>query len=384
MLTPDFASMPTALQQVHRWVCHKAKVPFAPAVPRRKASVTDPTTWGTFDQAKAAYEEAGHDGVGVVLDGDGVVGVDLDHVVRNGAPDPAAMALLNRIGCEFIELSPSGTGLHGWGFGPDIGGRRGKLDGINVELYSRGRYLTMTGRPLKDGPLVDLAGFGAVADALKKGSPQRHQNDTLLSSVDSVVSGVSVVSVGLNCTATVPLHEGDRNRCLFELARRLKAAFPEATEAERRSLVLAWHKANYAVIRTKAFSVSWDDFERAWPSVRVLPGQTMARLLEATKDHQELPQQLISKGYGPQEAILFNVCAALQAHAGKEPFFISSRTAAGLLGQSDHKHAAAMLRSFVRDGVLELVSRGAVRTASRYRLTPLKDGSAGPTSSSQA
>lgn len=377
MLAPDFARMPAPLRRVPRWVCHKAKVPFDPAALRRKASVTDPSTWGSFDQAQAAYEESegNRDGVGLVLAGDGIVGVDLDHVVHDGAPDPAAMALLDRIGCQFIELSPSGTGLHGWGYGPNIGGRRGKLDGLNVEMYSQGRYLTMTGRPLKDGPLVELPGFASVADALKASTPtpQRHQNDTLLSSVDSVVSAVSV---GLDCSATVPLHEGDRNRCLFELARRLKAANPDATEAERRSLVLAWHKAHYAVIRTKAFSVSWDDFERAWSSVRVLPGQTMARLLEAAKDHQALPPELIAKGYGPQEGILFHVCAALQAHAGTEPFFISSRTAAELLGHTDHKSAAAMLRSFVRDGVLDLVSRGAVRTASRYRLAQPKGGRA--------
>lgn len=147
MLAPNFSHIPAALRRVPRWVCHKRKVPYDPAALCRKASVTDPSTWGTFDQAQTAYEEGNRDGVGLVLAGDGIVGVDLDHVVHDGVPDPAAMALLDRIGCEFIELSPSGTGLHGWGYGPNIGGRRGKLDGVSVELYSQGRYLTMTGRP---------------------------------------------------------------------------------------------------------------------------------------------------------------------------------------------------------------------------------------------
>ncbi|WP_234263083.1 hypothetical protein [Hydrogenophaga sp. NFH-34] len=370
MLAPAFEAMPAELRACPRWVTHRAKVPFDPSHPRSKASVTDPATWGAFGQAEAAYGEGGRDGVGFVLAGDGVVGIDLDHVVDDGVTEPAALELLDAVGAEYVELSPSGTGLHAWGrWSEAFPGRRGRLDGLSVEVYSRERYLTVTGHPLpgKAGPLVPLD-LAPLFDRLgaERATPQRQQKTT---QCHSVVSADSVVSVGLvSEPATAPLHEGERNRALFELARRLKAARPEASESERRALVQQWHKAHYAVIRTKAFSVSWDDFERAFRSVRILPGETMARLLAGANLHAPLPPALVAKGYGPHEAPLWHACRALQAHAGDEPFFIGSRTAAELLGHADHKAAAAMLRAFVRDGVLELVSKGAGRVASRYRM----------------
>lgn len=373
MLSPDFDTMPPELRSLSRWVTHRAKCPYDPSMLNSKASVTDPNTWGSFSQAEASFRDGDYDGVGFVLAGDGVVGIDLDHVVMDGVPQSAAMELLAGIGAQFVEMSPSGTGLHAWGLWSDpFPGRRGKLDNISVELYSRERYLTMTGHvlPGRNGPLVPLA-LGALFEHLepRNANPQRQRKTSEGHSVDSAVSAVSAVSVGLlSDPVTVPLHEGERNRALFELARRLKAVKPDVSEVERRALVQQWHKAHYMVIRTKAFSVSWDDFERAFRSVRVLPGETMNRLLAGVNLHAPLPPNLLSMGYGPHEAPLWHICRALQMHAGEEPFFIGSRTAAELLGNCDHKSAAAMLRSFVRDGVLQLVSKGAGRVASRYRM----------------
>lgn len=370
MLVPDFKSMPPELRNLNRWVTHRAKCPYDPSMPNSKASVTDPNTWGGFAQVEASFREGGYDGVGFVLAGDGFVGIDLDHVATDGVPLSAAMELLDSIGAQYVEVSPSGTGLHAWGLWPDsFPGRRGKLGEISVEVYSRERYLTMTGQALtcKNGPLVPLT-LESLFDGLTQRSvdPQRQRKT---SESHSAVSAASAVSVGLlSDPATVPLHEGDRNRTLFELARRLKAIKPDATEVERRTLVQQWHKAHYAVIRTKAFSVSWDDFERAFRSVRVLPGETMAKLLADVNLQAPLPAILMEMGYGAHEAPLWHACRALQMNAGDEPFFISSRTAATLMGHSDHKVAAAMLRSFVRDGVLQLVSMGAGRVASRYRM----------------
>lgn len=373
MLSPIFDTMPAELRSLSRWVMHRAKCPYDPSMPNSKASVTDPNTWGSFSQAKASFRESGYDGVGFVLAGDGVVGIDLDHVVTDGVPQSAAMEILAGIGAQFVEVSPSGTGLHAWGLWSDpFSGRRGKLGNTSVELYSRERYLTMTGHVLqgKNGPLVPLA-LGSLFERLepRSANPQRLRKTSEGHSAVSYVSDVSDVSVGLlSDPMTVPLHEGERNRALFELARRLKAVKPDASEVQRRALVQQWHKAHYMVIRTKAFSVSWDDFERAFCSVRVLPGETMSRLLAGVDRHAPLPPDLVSMGYGPHEAPLWHVCRALQMHAGDEPFFIASRTAAQLLGNCDHKSAAAMLRSFVRDGVLQLVSKGSGRSASRYRM----------------
>ncbi len=167
-MMPDFSAMPDALCRIPRWVVWKGqKIPFCATRLNSPASVIDPDTWASFDQAQTAFEEGGYAGVGFVLNGDGLVGVDLDKCVHEGKPQLAALGLLERVGCEYIELSPSGTGLRGFGYGDNITGRRGQLDGINVELYASKRYLTVTGRPIVAGPLVPLKGFLEVANAIR-------------------------------------------------------------------------------------------------------------------------------------------------------------------------------------------------------------------------
>jgi primase-polymerase (primpol)-like protein len=174
MLHPDFTAMPAELRRVPRWVVWKgAKLPYRADVVNSMASVIDPGTWGTFEQAQTAYEEGGYLGVGFVLAGDGIVGVDLDKCVEGGKPKPAAMGLMDRVGCRYVELSPSGTGLRGFGYGDNISGRRGRLDDINIELYASRRYLTVTGRPILSGPLVPLGGFADVANSIRPADLQK-------------------------------------------------------------------------------------------------------------------------------------------------------------------------------------------------------------------
>lgn len=368
MLTPNFDAIPPELRQRHRWVTWKgAKVPYCATALNSRASSTDPLTWASFDAAQTAYEEGGYSGIGFVLNGDGIAGVDLDNCVHAGNPAPAAMSLMEKIGCQYIELSPSGNGLRGFGYADNITGKRGTLEGVAVELYINKRYLTVTGRALLSGPLVALGGFSEVSKALgtKKNSPhpipQKTPDSHPLLSLLSLLSSVG-------CKAYTPVQEGQRNRCLFELARHAKALSPNATSAERRELVREWHNTHQAVIGTKELTVSLDDFERSWASVKCLPGEILSDVLKGIDLNAPLPIQLTSLGYEGSEIQLLNICMALQSHAGDAPFFVSARTAARLIGQKDHSTAAAMLRSFARDGVMQLVSKGIGIKASRYRM----------------
>src|SRR5690606_4010765 len=157
ILKPEFDRIPRALVELPRWVTWAGKkVPFDPSVPNTPASVTDPDTWGTFDTARNAYDEGGRDGVGIVLNGDGLVGIDLDNCVKHGKPDPQALALLERIGSRYIEFSPSGRGLRGFGYSAPPKRCKGVIEGISVELYATARYLTVTGHALNDGPIAEL------------------------------------------------------------------------------------------------------------------------------------------------------------------------------------------------------------------------------------
>jgi putative DNA primase/helicase len=86
-------------------------------------------------------------GIGLML-GDGIVGIDLDHVrdAATGALEAWASEIVDEIR-SYTEASPSGTGVHILCLGKLPAGRRRKGQ---VEIYSDGRYFTVTGRPLRD------------------------------------------------------------------------------------------------------------------------------------------------------------------------------------------------------------------------------------------
>jgi len=150
---PDFEAIPPDLTCRPQWVVWReehvpgrdnaTKPPYSP-ITRQRADVSDPTTWATFEQARAAYEDGAYDGVGYVLTADdGIVGWDVDGCrnastgVVNGAADHL-IALLD----SYTEVSPSGEGIRIFTRGtlPSGGNRKG-----TIEVYDRARYLTVTG-----------------------------------------------------------------------------------------------------------------------------------------------------------------------------------------------------------------------------------------------
>lgn len=92
----------------------------------------------------------------------------------------------------------------------------------------------------------------------------------------------------------------------------------------------------------------------------------MKPIIDAIDHSAPLPSRLLALGYGTAGNKLTRICAALQAHHGAEPFFLSARQAGDLLGVH-YTDASKMLAALVSDGVLTLVTKGSVRTASRYR-----------------
>ena len=135
-----------------RWIRHRAKVP--KTVQGLAASSTDERTWSSFEAA--SMSRVG-DGLGFVLNGDGIACVDLDHCITDGVLEPWAQEILDRTPATYVEVSPSGTGLHIFGFATVGAGRRMG----NVEFYDRGRYMTVTGKRWGKAPrdLVDISGL---------------------------------------------------------------------------------------------------------------------------------------------------------------------------------------------------------------------------------
>ena len=167
---PKFANIPLELKERKQWclwrlefnpTIHKkpTKVPYSPWPNGGKAIVTNPATWGAFEQACAApltcvepchpdapVSGTGFSGIGYVFSKDDpFVGLDLDD--PNG--DVEAIELHKRIIENFnsyTERSPSGKGFHIIVKGKiPTGRRRG-----TVEMYGEGRFFTMTGEVIKN------------------------------------------------------------------------------------------------------------------------------------------------------------------------------------------------------------------------------------------
>lgn len=137
------SSIPDDLKQLPQWVVHRKKIPHNPKTGKR-ASVMDPSTWGSFDKACAAMSSGGYDGLGFVFTtNDPFVGIDFDHCIENGKLNQWVENQVSALN-GYTEISPSGTGIHVI--------CRGSLPGESVktdqaEMYEKGRYFTVTGNP---------------------------------------------------------------------------------------------------------------------------------------------------------------------------------------------------------------------------------------------
>jgi primase-polymerase (primpol)-like protein len=142
----DLSSIPVQMADAPRWLLHRNKQPFySDGTPRRGTldSAEDQAKFATFATAHARLNAGGFDGIGFALGPDGTgnnwQGIDLDDIDENGLTD-----LANSLP-GYVEISPSGLGVHAIGYGEPFPSL--KLKGI--EAYSAGRYFTVTGRALR-------------------------------------------------------------------------------------------------------------------------------------------------------------------------------------------------------------------------------------------
>ncbi len=153
-------NIPEQLTKRPQWVCWRmeeragklTKVPYTPGTLRR-ASATELMTWGTFREALEAYRrsEPPYDGIGFVFcSADPFAGIDLDDC-RNpetGEIESWAQKIIDRVQEGYIEVSPSGTGIHIIVVGKVRGGgvKRG-----SVEMYGQDRFFTISGEVIHAG-----------------------------------------------------------------------------------------------------------------------------------------------------------------------------------------------------------------------------------------
>ncbi|MCO6437273.1 MAG: hypothetical protein J5J06_09330 [Phycisphaerae bacterium] len=168
-------NVPRRLKELHQWVNWKyvqrngkpTKVPVDPKN-GEAASSTDPSTWGTFEQAcEAAQRSRGVAGVGFVFSKqDPYTGIDFDHCVdpQTGTLEPWAQEHLDRL-ASYAETSPSGAGVKTILIARKPGTRcKRAIEGGAVEIYDADRFFTITGQRLP-GATADIEERQAELDA---------------------------------------------------------------------------------------------------------------------------------------------------------------------------------------------------------------------------
>lgn len=142
-------NIPKELQTLDQWVCHKTtknglnKIPLNP-LNGKYASVSDPTTWGRFDDALR------HQPVGFVLtDSDPYTIIDLDDP-SDQCQEKGHKNIIKMLS-SYTELSYSGKGVHII--------VKGKLWSSyhknNVEAYSNNKCMICTGNTIGDRSIMD-------------------------------------------------------------------------------------------------------------------------------------------------------------------------------------------------------------------------------------
>lgn len=151
--------IPVELRSRRQWVVWRpviagdkvTKPPYNPKNPTMLADVSDPNTWGSYDDAVSAMQENPSlvTGIGFVFtEQDEFFGIDIDDeekVAPEFLNERRAIVdyILNQT-TSYAELSPSGKGIHVIAKGRlPIAGTRSQQ--VQVECYGAKRYFTMTG-----------------------------------------------------------------------------------------------------------------------------------------------------------------------------------------------------------------------------------------------
>jgi len=153
-MTKTYSLVPSYLKNLPNWVQwqlverdgKKTKIPYS--LNGRPASSVDKSTWHKFDEIKHCTPCKDH-GAGFCFDGSGIVGIDLDHCLTSSGEVIEKFKDVVDLLDSYIEKSPSGTGLHllmRCNTPPYPSGKRKNFeDGTGIEIYSSGRYFTITG-----------------------------------------------------------------------------------------------------------------------------------------------------------------------------------------------------------------------------------------------
>ena len=179
-----------------------------------------------------------------------------------------------------------------------------------------------------------------------------------MGSAVSIIAGVTNARDFIEWTTreTQPRGHGQRNCCIFDLARHLRRVFPieaiETDEPELFRIVRRWFDLALPAIRTTDFSVTWADFLRAWGNVKFVTSgfhacvQALARCDTFVVGNRKTYQDLVARVFRSASAVV-----------GGTAFFLDYRQLGAIAGV-DRQTAYNQARSLQELGLLACLDPG--------------------------
>lgn len=218
-----FNNIPMDMRSYPQWVVWKfeetmggkpTKVPYSPKTGHH-ASVNDPSTWGSFEDAVQA--SSWFNGIGFVFtDNDPFTGIDLDDTEGDNEKLQRQIKVYQEFN-SYSEYSPSGNGLHIIVKGRVPTGRRRSC----IEVYSTGRFFTMTGNTYNPAAIVDRNDLLQVLWQQMGGAATVGQYD---GNAPQTQSDEDVIAAAMNAS------NGEKFRALYE--GRWTEYYPSQSEAD--------------------------------------------------------------------------------------------------------------------------------------------------------
>ena len=326
---PLWDNIPAQMADRPRWVLWRAtaagaKIPFC-ARRGKPLDITERAAGCSLFRAREAFAAGDWSGIGFVLAGEGVVAVDLDDCLDGGIPNAVASVVLREFPGAYVEISPSGMGLHVFGASAEQRSAVLDLSHLRVELYAAKRFITVTGRLLHpnagtsvfgplpgyirllDDPMVlrelELASARFTQEAQEaqddhddqaaqvaqenqvdqeaqcSQASQAEQKHIEEEAVGRFAAIVWDRQNGLFPVSCLPSGPGTRHRSIFQLARFLRQVIPGAGEDEVYPVFLRWHALAIQQIRTKDLGTSWAELLVALDRVESPLGETLEQAL---------------------------------------------------------------------------------------------------------
>jgi hypothetical protein len=225
----------------------------------RFGSSTDSTTWCSFDEALAGVQAGRCDGIGFALgevDGYRYAGIDLDDC-RNpttGELSDVARDVLGELNC-YAEISPSQTGLKFLCRITNPPGKPTRNEAGTVEIYSEGRYFTITGQHIAGTPTsIEDRQEELMAAWQKYIGSEKRGTDTGASAKPRILSAAEAVCDDPALAAMFrhkpPANENDGSKRLFCVA--CRAVEYDLSDEQAVALIRAYE-------RQYPFPSGWSD-----------------------------------------------------------------------------------------------------------------------------